>query len=631
MWLAAGIIVVSAFLAYSNTFFGLRLMDDSLATSTNRSIQHLWPLGPVLSPPSTVPEVGRPLLNLSFAINYAISKQGVVGYHVFNLAVHMLAGLVVLGTVRRMLLLPILRGRFGEDALSLAFAVALLWVLHPVQTESVAYISQRAESMMGLFYLLTIYSLIRVSQSETPRARARWVAVCITSCALGMMTKEVMITAPVMALIFDRVFLAGSWREAWNRRKWLYVGLGASWLNTVYSMADVHQHGVGFGLGVSTWQYALTECKAVFHYLVVTIWPHPLVVDFGTDLVKDPLQVLPQALVLAGLLALTVVMFIRRPLFGFAGIWFFLILTPTSSFVPIIGAPIGEHRVYLSLLSVMTLIVLGLYCWLGRNSRFVVLVVAAVFGVVTYERNFVYQSPTAFAEDDLSKVPENERMLTAMGGCFVEMGRYDDAMAEYRHALSINPDDPLGHNGMASALSHLGRNEEAAAEFREAIRLDPTYSDAYYNLGETLAQLGQMKEAVETYQKAIEIDPDTSRYHYNLGRALARMDQPANAMVQFQLALQLDPDDVDAAIYLGGMFAQQAHYQEAIICFNHALQLDPGNVEAHNDYGITLALLGQKDDAATQFREALRLDPNYNKAQKNLEELNKQHPRPAGK
>jgi len=161
----AGIMALAALGAYWNSFNVPLLMDDSLAIVDNPSIRHFGRISDVLSPPTAGATAARPLLNLTFALNYAGGGLSVRGYHVANLLIHIWAGLVLLGVVRRTLLLPSLRSCYGEAALPLAACAALLWTLHPLQTESVTYISQRAESLMGLFYLLALYCFIRAVQS----------------------------------------------------------------------------------------------------------------------------------------------------------------------------------------------------------------------------------------------------------------------------------------------------------------------------------------------------------------------------------------------------------------------------------------------------------------------------------
>jgi len=160
--LAAGLIVLAAVAAYHNSFAGIFLMDDVDAIVANRTIRQLWPIWEVLSPPCNGETVGgRPLLNLTLAINYAVSGLDVWSYHAVNLVIHIAAALLLLGILRRTFLAPALRDRFGSAATPLALASALLWAVHPLQTESVTYIVQRAESLMGFCYLLTLYCVIR--------------------------------------------------------------------------------------------------------------------------------------------------------------------------------------------------------------------------------------------------------------------------------------------------------------------------------------------------------------------------------------------------------------------------------------------------------------------------------------
>jgi len=188
-----------------------------------------------LSPPRWSGITGRQLINLSLAVNYAVGGTRVWGYHALNLAVHILAGLTLFGIVRRTLLQPRLRGRFGAAANGLALTTAVLWTVHPLQTESVTYIIQRCESMMGLFYLLTLYCFIRGAASQRPRL---WYGLCVTACALGMACKEVMVSAPLMVLLYDRTFVSGSFRVAWRRHGRLLGALAGTWVLLGYLVAS---------------------------------------------------------------------------------------------------------------------------------------------------------------------------------------------------------------------------------------------------------------------------------------------------------------------------------------------------------------------------------------------------------
>ena len=239
--LAGGAILAAiAAAAYSRTFSVPMFYDDVPSILHNPTLRHLgsafWPGGR-----STVS--GRPVLNLSLALNYAVSGTNVWSYHALNLAIHALACMALFGIVRRTL-----APREGERASIIAFCVALTWAVHPLLTESVTYLVQRAESLMGLLYLLTLYCFIRGAAADAVRPRA-WQALAVIFCLLGMGAKEVMVSAPLIVLLYDRTFLAGSFREAWRRRRGVYAGLAATWLILPFLVLSTHGRGGPQGSG----------------------------------------------------------------------------------------------------------------------------------------------------------------------------------------------------------------------------------------------------------------------------------------------------------------------------------------------------------------------------------------------
>ena len=208
------IITFGVLLAYANSLNGPFVFDDTKGIVNNETIRSLWPLSKVLNPPMLATGAGgRPIVNLSLAINYAIGGLDVRGYHIANMLIHALAALVLFGLIRRTLLLSSLRQKFGAASQWLAISVALLWALHPLLTESVTGIIQRTESLGGLFYLLTLYAFVRSTEGGESR---RWQIVCVGSSLIGMATKEIMATVPVIALLYDRTFIAGTFKAAWQ-------------------------------------------------------------------------------------------------------------------------------------------------------------------------------------------------------------------------------------------------------------------------------------------------------------------------------------------------------------------------------------------------------------------------------
>jgi tetratricopeptide (TPR) repeat protein len=603
--LAAGAIAV-----YSRTFSVPLLFDDSSAIADNLTIRH-W--STAFWPPLNTTASGRPILNLSLAVNYAISGTAVWSYHALNLAIHVLAGLTLFGIVRRTL-----ARRADPAAFLVAFSAALLWTLHPLQTESVTYIIQRAESLMGLFYLLTLYCFIRSAEADG-RPRRLWSALCVAACLLGMATKEVMVTAPLIVLLYDRTFLAGSFREAWRRRWGLHVGLAATWLllgGLVASTGWDRSGTSGFDVGITPWAYWLTQFEAVTRYLWLSVWPHPLVLEYGAFWVNRPAEVALYALVVMVLAVAVLVALWRRPALGFPGAWFFAILAPTSV-MPGRIQMIVEHRMYLPLAAVMTLAAIGIHAAVRRQSWVVFAAVALALGLLTARRNEDYRSRLSIWSDTVARRPDNERAHYNLGNAWAEIpGRLNDAIAEYGAALRLKPDYAEAHNNLGVALAKMpGRLNDAIAEYEAALRLQPDSADAHNNLGNAWSRVpGRLNDAVAEYEAALRLQPGFVQAHSNLGGAFAQMPERSNdAIAQYEAALRLKPDYAEAHINLGVVFAQMpGRLNDAIAQYEEALRLKPDSAEAHNNLGLAFAKMpGRLNDAIAQYEEALRLQPDY--------------------
>lgn len=545
---AAVILVLAALAAYHNSFSGPYIFDDMASIHDNPSILHLWPLENVLRPAHDQGETvgGRPLVNLSLALNYAIDGYKVRGYHAVNLLIHILAGLTLFGIIRRTLLQPVLRDSFGPSSLPLALVIALLWIAHPLQTETVTYIIQRAESIMALFYLLTLYAFIRATESKTS---PRWLMLSIAACFLGMASKEVMVSAPLMVLLYDRTFVAGSFAQACRLRWRYYIGLAASWVLLALVMLDSGTRGntVASVAGVTPWIYALSECHAITHYLFLSFWPHPLILDYGPQWVSTVGDTLPYSLVVVFLLASMLVVLrhaptpiCRWPALGFLGCWFFLILAPSSSIVPIQDT-LFEHRMYLPLAAVLTLAVLGLNAWLGRRSLLVVVGVATVFIGLTILRNDQYSDDLTLWTLNTAERPDNPRAHYNLATSLASRHRFAEAVDQFNACLSLKPDVAAAHCNLGSTLTLMGRNEEAQEQLELALKYKPNYAVAHYDLAIVQGKTGQIAEALGHYEQALKIRPDYVPALCDKGVLLATMGRFSEAIDLFQAALKIDP------------------------------------------------------------------------------------------
>jgi tetratricopeptide (TPR) repeat protein len=639
-------VIAAGLYAYHNSLTGPLVYDDLAAITENPLIRTLWPLWHVLTPPPGSPlmhEVGRPTVILSLAINYALDGLNVRGYHVFNLGVHLLTALALYGVVRRTLLGPVLRARYGEEASWLALAVALIWVVHPLTSESVTYIIERTESLMGVFLLWTLYAVIRAaspaaadggSGAESTRPFV-WYALAVVCCALGMGSKEVMIVAPFVILAYDRLFLSRSLREALRRHSWLYVSFAAL---VVLEVPLSHRFANGRGLDVAnSLDYLKTESGVIVYYLRLAAWPDPLVADYSDwPLVSSIVTVLPQAIVVIALLAGTAWAFHRGFPVTFLGAWFFLLLAPTSSFFPIVKEAIAERRMYLPLAALIALVVIGGHtlirtCWsrLGwpiRWRRFaeasVGVALLATLAQVTVARNEDFRSTTVFWNDIIAKRPNNARAHVNLGDYLYRQGHEAEALAHFREALRINPGYADAHYGLGTVLASQGKRADAVASYEEAIRIfktleqDPDirmstgYAWSYINLGNARAAEGKLDEAIADYTEALRLRPGETLARNNLGNVLVRKGELAKAGAQYAEALRLNPDDALTHTNLGDLLVRQDRIDEAVTHYRDATRIDPRFAPAHKNLGAALARQGKMKEAIAELGEAVRIAPD---------------------
>ena len=620
--MAAGLV------AYHNSFTGAFVFDDIGSIVDNRTIRHLWPLGPVLTKADYATVVSRPLLNLSLAINYALGGTNPLGYHVVNIAIHLLAGLTLFGVLRRTFRLPSLQGYLPDRApTGLALAATLLWIVHPLQTESVTYICQRAESLAGLFYLLVFYSVLRAVDSPYPR---RWFSVAVLACWLGVTTKETLVTAPVLLLFYDRFFLTTSWKTSLQSRWALYIGLASSWI--LLALLMFHSGGransAGFGGGMSAWEYARTQPYYISRYLTLAFCPKSLVLDYGMYVAKRPTEIIPYALIIGALLVATLWCLRISPKLGYCGLWFFGTLAPTSSFVPLITQTGAEHRVYLSLAALVVLVVTGGYelltyvhipeRWRRRIACSVVGVLVVALGWLTVRRNEDYRSELSIWVDTVAKRPSNPRALGSLGEALMRAGKITDAIRCWEQALRLEPDNAEAHNNVGVALQRAGKLQEAAERYEEALRIKPDYADAHNNLGSVLMGLGRTHEAIDHLEQALRIKPDYADAYCNLGSVLTRQGRLQEAVNHFEQALRINPDFAKAHNNLGIALMSQDRLQDAIDQYEQALRIEPDYAEAHFNLGAALQRSGQMKKAIEHYEQALRINPNFAQAQRNL-------------
>ncbi len=617
--LPALLLVVAVALAFSNTLDAPFVFDDIASIRENPSLRSRT-IADTLAPPAGLTVSGRPLLNVSLALNYLVGGESVRGYHLVNLAIHALAALVLFGLLRRTFNRPRFRERFERDGPIVAFSAALIWALHPLQTESVTYMIQRAESLMGLFYLLTLYGFARSVEAPSPR---RWQIGCVAACAFGMATKEVMVSAPLVVLLYDWVFVAGDFLSACRLRWRFYVALASTWLVLAVSAMGAGDRGgtAGFSSGVAPWDYLLTQSRAIVHYLQLAVWPHPLVFDYGPYERASGRELWPFAVGIVAMLVATGWLLRRRLAAGFALACVFLILAPTSSLVPIATEPVAEHRMYLPLAALAALVTVGLYRWGKVSGLALTVAIAMGLGMATWARNADYRTERALWEATVEAAPKNPRAHSSLAWALLATHEPAAAEAHFRTAIALRPDYLDARRGLARILEESGRLGEAEMEYRAILRRAPDDFVAHCALGTRAFQAGNLPAAIIHFESAVRTNPAAAAAHNNLGCAFYEAGNLSAAQTHEETAIRLKADDAEAHFNLGNTLARQNLLAAARDAYQRALHLDPDYAEAHAHLGVVFQNLGEFTAAIAQYREALRLRPDFAFVQTNLDAL----------
>ncbi len=638
---AALAVVAVTVLIYSNSLTGPFIFDDETNITNNPSIHHLWPLWNTFFSPPETSTAGRPVVNFTFALNYALSGENVWSYHALNVLIQALAALTLFGIVRRTLLSEPLRDRYAPVSTGLALAGALIWLAHPLQTQAVTYISQRCESLMGLFLFLTLYCAIRGWQADSSRG---WHRVAIVACLLGVGSKESIIAAPFLVFAYDLVFVNRQAGNALRRSKELYAGLVLCLISLGLLVAA---GGTLSGTARSPFtplEYAQSQPQVIFHYLRLAFWPDSLTLDYGWKAASFG-SALPYTLGLFVLAAVSGWALLKRRPVGFAALWFFATLAPTSSILPLRDLAF-EYRMYLPLAGLAVMAAVAGYeaiRWILKRHRATdeteikglipsetgikglipagigtLIAVVALLGLLTFLRNADYQSGYSIWNDTVQKQPNNSRAHTNLGYALLQSGAPQEAIPHFQKALKHNPKNARAMNNLGLAQGKSGKPQMAVPWLQEAVRIEPGNAGYHYNLGFTFTRLGEAEKAIPHLEKSLELNPDNGQAHNLLGQVLSSAGRSNEAISHLTKALQQNPNSVKALNNLGYALMRIGKSKEAILPIRKSLKLNPKNASAHYNLGYSLFYLRKYQEAIPSFKEAVRLKPDYPEAHNEL-------------
>jgi len=552
-WIIFGAVVVLIVLGvvvYSNSFNCGFLFDDETQILQNENV-HSWAW-----PWAFVQNVRRPLLYITLTANHTLGQENPFGYHLFNLAVHLLASIWLF-----LIVLRAVRDEGGPTIQNMAFALtaAALWMVHPLQTQSVTYIIQRAESLMGMLFLL---SLLCAQKYFDTRQRV-WVWASLMAGLLSGLTKEVAIVLPVVIYLYDYVFVSKGWKEAWRSHRLLYLSLGVIWsvMFLLYAtMFPEKSPTAGFSYqGIAPLQYAINQPFSVLRYIQLAFWPHPLIFDYNLSMQTDPFLLYATVLPVVLMLGLSFVLLVRVPRVGFLAAVFFIILSPSSSFIPLKDL-IFEHRMYLPLASVLLLSMLAVRSFVDSivdqpSSRYeakLVLTVLLVMGLgfLTFQRNKDYKNEEIMWKDVLTKVPGNSRAQNNYGGELFARGAVDEALPYYFRAVGLDPEYADAYLNIGTYYAQKGEPILSEEYSRKAIALEPRFAIAYNNLGASLSDQERFEESIVCFKKALELDFRRPGVYLNLGVSQAMTGRPMLAIKNLEEVIRQKPGHEDARRYL---------------------------------------------------------------------------------
>jgi tetratricopeptide (TPR) repeat protein len=674
------ILVAVVGLVYSNTFLNSFHFDDLPSILEKPWIRGLDKIPQFLGKENSL--FLRPLVILSFNINYAISEFEVWSYHLFNIIFHAIATLLVYQLARKAL-------NFMEDFSSqkrfavLPFFAAMLFALHPLNTQSVTYISSRSSIMVTVCYLSALILFFDGFKKWKQTGQKAW-AYFIGSGIfffLGGLSKEIIVTFPAMLFLVHFYFISRETLKAWiaTYAKWIFL-LAIPLLTFV----GYKQFAAGGLLPASsaylksgTW--FLTQTSVVpFEYFRKMLFPFNMNIDIDFPVLNNWLQ--PTHWL--GIVALGIFVFfwiristrvsetveVGRRFVGFGMAWILLTLLPTSSFIPLLDVAV-EHRTYLPMVGLVFLMAGGFSCILEflpatKLINYCAVLILIFFSLGVMVRNQDWKDEVTLWSDAKMKSPNLVRPYNNVGEAYDKLGKYDEAIVEFEGALKLNPNYFFGlnnlgniygkqrklpeaieyikralkqkpdyspaHYNLARAFHLTGKRQEAAESYRESIKSNPFFEQAFYNLAFLAMELSLFDEALENFEKFLSMQPNHSKAHYGAGNALMMKGQLDLALTEYRKSAQLDPTFAVPYLNIANIQMQTKNIPAAIENFEKALSINPAMPAVHLNLGMVYHQFQRNTEKALgHLKESLRLAPNQQRAgaiQSLIQELENKQP-----
>ena len=609
-WILGLVLVFAIIIAYQPAWNGLPIWDDN-AHITQPALRPLQGLARIWMQPGASQQY-YPFVHGVFWVEHRLWGDATLGYHLVNILLHAFSALL-LARILRQLEVP------G------AWLAATIFALHPVQVESVAWISELKNTLSGAFYLGSALAYLEFDRKRGPKPYL----VALGLFILGLLSKTVIATLPAALLL---VFWWKRGRLSWQQDvrplipfflAGIAAGLFTAWMERTFIGAQGREFDFTFI------ERFLIAGRAIWFYLGKLFWPAELIFIYPRWNVSQAVwwQYLFPA---AGLLLLTVLWKLRQRCRGplVALLYFAGTLFPALGFFnvyPFRFSFVADHFQYLAGIGPITLASASIV-WLAvffkrRRPRLEMVLwvgLLLALGTLSWRQARVYRSVEALWTDTLHKNPNCGMAHDYLGITLFGTGQVDEAIAHFQKAIEIDSNDDMAHNNLGKVSLQTGRADEAIAHFQKAIEINPDSLEAHYNLGNALLQVGRVDEAIAHFQKAIEINPNNAEAHNNLGNVFLQVGRVDEARAHYQRAVEINPNSVEAHYNLGNAFLQVGRVDEAMAYYQRAVEINPNDAEAHSNLGNAFLQVGRVDEAMAHYQRAVEIDPNHAEVYNNL-------------
>ena len=564
----------------------------------------------------------RKICFVSFALNYYFGGLNPFGYHLVNVIIHTLNGLILFLLSYTILTLPLAEGTGGKNAFKIAFLGSFIWLTHPIQTQAVSYVYQRLASLTALFFLLSLLCYMKGRVNQTKKR----VALFILSMLFGLLalfTKQNAATLPLFIILSEFLFFQGHSFKMDKKKLGfimffvvLFILIAGIYLGPdfISRKALVYEKK-----GWTPLERMLTELRVVIFYLSLLIYPHPSRLNLDHDFpishsLFSPFTTFLSLLFIIGSLVLAIFLIKRNCLVSYVIFWFLGNLVIESSIIPL--DLVFEHRLYLPSMG-FTIMALGLFFSLTKREwetwvTGVIILLLLLFSYWTYARASVWRGPLSLWTDATKKSPHKARPHNNLGYAYNNKGILDEAISEFKKSLTINPNSAVVHSNLGGSYNEKGMLDEAISEFKKALALNPNSAEAHTNLGIAYGRKGRLDEAISEHKRALAVNPNSAEAHANLGTAYGKKGMLDDAISEFKQSLIINPHSAKAYYNLGTAYDKKGLLEDAISEYKKALTINPYYAKAYHNLGLAFKARGKLSDAISAYRKVLSLKPdNY--------------------